>query len=354
MRQRLNINFLTGDLTRFGVTAAAMVDTAISISHSRLASYINIGEKAQLLRDGETLNRVSRAIRGLPLQQASSIGDYYGALSLNRQGPSAFPESNKILMEVANRGPQLFRAKARVALGTNFRISGDSDASMSALREVAETAGGQPGCLHPMYLAQLQWVIMRMAECNHGAAIDRLQAMRPLAISLGVEYPSVLPVYYNNLAHVLIETGRLSEAAPLCAALAKSPFLPAYPELRGTLKMFAAKSRAGSRSVCVIGEPLPENRFALPHAEPRILPATGRFAEKTRKARVIRLSAWKAKRDKQLPQPRIALTTEQIRTMSTQQKQATILKLILEDDITDQELDQILEVVRTNLVPSRR
>jgi tetratricopeptide (TPR) repeat protein len=101
-----------------------------------------LGEWAQSVRSAEALSLASQKILSLPLGEAAdSIGRYYRALCLNRQGQQAFAEANEILIDVADHAPMLFRAKACVAVATSLYIGGDYKAALEIYAEAARMVG---------------------------------------------------------------------------------------------------------------------------------------------------------------------------------------------------------------------
>jgi hypothetical protein len=232
------------------LTAAALVDAARSNSHRRLAEAIQLGEFAQSVRSTDGLSCAARNILNLPLgRAANSIGRYYRALSLNRQGPHAFPEANEILVDVADHGPPLFRSKAGVALATNLRNAGDSKAAPEIYAEAGQIAGAcEHGKLHPVFLAALQCSLMKYDEGDYRGALADLERLELLALRVGLEQPALLHNYYNSLAAFLTANGRAEEASRLCDTLLTSPYRDAYPEWKRTCADIALRTRPRSRS----------------------------------------------------------------------------------------------------------
>src|SRR5580704_754441 len=123
---------------------AVFVNAAIS-NREELTNLIQLGEGAQSLRSAQGLMRAGQRILDIALgSDFRWIGEYYCALALNRLGPQAFPESNRVLEEVADHGPTLYRGKARAALATNCYYSGDYDTASELYRDAAKIAASQP------------------------------------------------------------------------------------------------------------------------------------------------------------------------------------------------------------------
>jgi hypothetical protein len=247
------------------ISAVALADAAISSSHRRLAESIHLGETAQAVRSAEGLYRASQNILGLPLGKvADCIGRYYQALFLNRQGPAALAEADKILTDVADHGPLLFRSKACVAMATNRRFAGDDKAALEIYAEAARIAEHcEHGTLHPLFWAAFQSAVIKNDEGDHRGALADIEKLEPLARQIGLELPAVLHVYCNNLAAALIANGRGEEASRFSRMLLTSPFRTAFPEWRRTCADIAKGTQPSSRSLVLITEPFTGEPEAL-------------------------------------------------------------------------------------------
>jgi tetratricopeptide (TPR) repeat protein len=241
------------------LSAAAFINAERSRSHELMARYIEIGEQAQAARNGPVLAQVSREILSLNLlDEAESVGMYYAALSLNRRGPAAYPQANRLLREVADHGPQIFRAKARVALGTNLSILGDTKGGLSLYAEAGRVANRcQHGTLRPLFHVQIQRAHIMGAEGNHQGAVACLRSLSGLAHAVGTSTPALLHQYYNNLAWELVSNGEVEEARSLSRVLADSPFLPVYPEYKKTLAALEDSAERGQRPFVWVGNSEP-------------------------------------------------------------------------------------------------
>jgi hypothetical protein len=373
MKQEINRNFFISGLTGFELRrykpgavkivpplAAALIDKTISAGRRQLASFIELGETAQALRNADALMRAGQGILNLPLpEEASAIGNYYVALSLNRRVPAAYPEANKILIDVADHGPTLFRAKALAALGANSNVTGDRATARSVQADafrIARDCG--PGGTHPICCIQIQSAATRSDEGDYKSALSMLEKLSPYIHSLGKEYMPLVHAYCNNLAVALADNGRNVEAQSLSKMLLASPFLDLHPEWQRTCADLATRVQQESPVAFALGAPsadpdppssvqsnvlmLPSNKDAV--VFPAARPST---ASPARRAKVLHLSAWKKRNQPKPanPPPRLKIFREQIPLLTTQQKQAAILRLILSDDITDLQLNRVLESV---------
>jgi hypothetical protein len=369
-------SFLIDDLAKFDrrpplwgvssiipkITAAASASAAALATQQRLAEYIRIGEKAQGLRHEETLRRTGLAIQALSgVKHAQTIGSYYVALSLNRRGPGSYPEANKILLKVADNGATIFRAKARVALSTNSMLMGDHRSTLELDAEaVALASECKTGALHPVFFAEFHRAFIEATVGDHRQALADFESLMPLARLLASEYPATLAIYYNSLALELAENGRLAEANLLSGKLQTGPLVTAYPEFRRTHDDIAKRMRGASRSsvAVTVGEPLlpcPENVVTLPvSGQSAMLPQERSSApSKCKRAKVLDFSAWKAKMNSEgngKDTVRPTITRQQIAELTIQQKQALLLKFVLCDDVTDEELERLIRTaVNTQL-----
>jgi hypothetical protein len=340
--------------------AAPLIDKTLSAGRRQLASCIRLGETAQSLRNADALMRAGQGILDLSLStEISAIGNFYIALSLNRARAAAYPEANRILIDVADHAPALFRAKALVAIGANSFINGDLATAVSiqadALRIAIDCGSGG---VHPMCCIEIQFALTKSAEGDYKSALSILEKLSPYIHSLSQEYLPLVHFYYNNLAVALSENGRNAEARSVSKALQASPYLDSYPEWQRTCADLAVRVQPEPALVLSLGAPsadpapassiqsnvlmLPANKDAA--VSPAARPST---ASPVRRAKVLHLNAWKKKNQPKLvnPPPRLKIFREQIPLLTTQQKQAAILRLILSDDITDLQLNRVLESV---------
>jgi tetratricopeptide (TPR) repeat protein len=272
MRQRLESSRFTKDLPgsnprqfnggalrgapEFSV-AAAVATGAVSLGHQRLTELVAEGEKAQSLRNSEGLARTSRHILALPLGDGAFwIGKYFEALAVNRRGRHASSEANRVLTGVADHGPEPFRAKACVVIGSNLYDSGDNKAALELYGDALRIAqGSERGDIQLFLIIRSQIAVIDYAEGNHSNALARLQELWPTAMQVGGECAPLLHQYYNNLAVALATTDRVNEALPLCKILEGSPFSAAFPEFGETCSDLRLKTRSRSSSVVAISAP---------------------------------------------------------------------------------------------------
>jgi hypothetical protein len=241
------------------LAAASAIEAERSACRRYLAASIRAGEKAQTVRDRETLERVAEAFRRLPLNSGGqSVGDYYFGLSLCRRGPEYFGQANSFFCGVADSGPAAFRGKALVALATNLVIAGDTKAGLSIHNDavrIAESCGDRALALPVAFHAGMSRVFVSIRDGDHHGALIELERLLPIAGAIGQEYPALLHHYQNNLAGSLAAAGRLEEARHVAGWLSQSPYLDLYPESRRTCEEIGSRTRKPSGDKIFIGGP---------------------------------------------------------------------------------------------------
>jgi hypothetical protein len=241
------------------LAAASATEAARSAYRRHLAASIRAGERAQTLRDRETLERVATAIRSFPLDPAAEpVGDYYFGLSLCRRGAGHREEANRFFSVVIDRGPVPFQAKALVAIGSNLAISGDVKASLSIHEEasrIAESCGDGALLLPVAFHVGMNRAFVRSKDGDRHGALAELERLLPVAHTIGLDFPALLHHFQNNLASELVALGRLEEARQVAGWLSRSPYLDLYPESRRTCEEIESKTRKPSRNIVFIGEP---------------------------------------------------------------------------------------------------
>ena len=235
---------------------------SLSASIRLLSRLIDLGEIAHARRDADALDAIATAILNLPLGGlGESIAAYYRALSLCRRGAGSWDEAKDVLCEVDGRAPVLFQAKALATRAVSvIAWEGDAQGGLALHREaarLAEACGAAGAALH--LLAANSRVFLACAEGLHQAALEEVERLRPLAVSVAAESPHLFKIYQNNLAALLVDTGRLEEARAVADALRKSSLIGAYPEWGRTCASVDDATREATKIIVVIGQP-----FAAP------------------------------------------------------------------------------------------
>jgi len=340
------------------ITAALLNDIRMSAARDQLLKYVTLGERAHGFRDADALMRIGQGILSLPLgAKASSIGLYYTALSVNRRGLQAYPLANSLLEEVAETGPDVFRSKAMIALATNLNVAGNRDSAVSVFVDAAKalrTCGY--GGLHSACILEIQQAFFHYADGDHRSALAILRKLSPALELISPQYPALLHVYYNNLAVQLCKTGEIEEARSFYSILSTSPYRRCYPEWATTIAELEASHRRPTRTImCLAPSPARSNvsPFFL-RCEPKELTKfdkfKARFWPKPRKGRLLQFESQQQRKDRfeRIRQARAlmrpAITPEEAYYMTMSQKQAFALRYVLNDDITEGELDEVIKI----------
>jgi len=236
---------------------------SLSASIRLLSRLIDLGEIAHARRDAEALDAIATAMLNLPLGGlGESIAAYYRALSLCRRGAGSWDEAKDVLCEVDGRAPVLFQAKALATRAVSvIAWEGDTQDGLALHREAARLAEscGWAGAAILLHAGNSR-VFLACSEGMHKHALDEIERLRPLAVSIAAECPHVFGIYQNNLAALLVNNGRIDEARAVADALRKSSLIDAYPEWGRTCASVDDTTREASKIIVVIGEP-----FAAPN-----------------------------------------------------------------------------------------
>lgn len=318
---------------------------------SRLAAnLLGIAEHAYALRQFDVVDSVSHALLKAPLpSRYQNIGLFYKALSMNRGGRGNPDRARAIFERVGDEGTPLYRAKAMLALGTSSARTDDRTA-LSFYREAVRILSCENifDPLTTVYVSQMT-AIARAKDGDHVGAVADLERLLPFARATVPLQPFVYHNHLNSLAFELGEVGRLEEARSVSQAVVASPFALVYPEWRATLDDIESKTNRRLRSVVAVSQVPSEGRdspgqlISWPGDSERRGNSTSPCANNS--ARIVNLHDWKKKLEKKSngnTQKRPSL--EQIRSMTLEEKQATITRYVYGDQVTDEMLDSILQV----------
>jgi len=235
----------------------AFIKASVNESRLRLARYAHLGELGWSVRSGPAMQAAAGAIRDLPLGKVSeTIGDFYVAQALNRRGPDAYADSNKILEHVVDYGPLVYRTKALAAIATNTRIKSGIAAARPIYAEAARLSARCEDNLQPTFSLAFQSAAIKHIEGDHSGAAAHFREIEPLARELARTYPAFWPNYCNNMAVTLMANGKLDEAECYIRVIRHSPFAKAYPEWGRTCQEFdALRAMKPSGSVAVLELP---------------------------------------------------------------------------------------------------
>ena len=204
---------------------------------------IGIGEQAHAEGDVERLKYVGGAL--LRLSEGGLYSDasaFYTALALNRSQASR-AQAEAVFEGIASTGSPLYRAKALLALGTNYISLRADEKSAQAYYTDAERVNPDDSLV--LFMARFQRAVLASLAGAHRRALTEFEALRPLAESAARRHSFYGAAYGNSLAVVLVGVGSYSEAERLARAAASSPY--ARPEFQQTLGDIAARREANAR-----------------------------------------------------------------------------------------------------------
>lgn len=206
---------------------------------------IKIAENAHAFREFDKVREVGELLSNLPLKEYQSIGHFYIALSMCRNGLGDMEKALVSLEKLADVLPMRYRAKAMLLLAA---INGAKRNPEQELYFFTESLK-----INPFNVQALRGIaVLKAKEGYHPRALKELEQLYPLARFAS---PRIYFDYMNSLAVELSEAGRLEEASNVSGLVVASPFAPRYPEYRETYSEI--NQRLPRRSMVRIGLPEP-------------------------------------------------------------------------------------------------
>jgi hypothetical protein len=332
------------------------------------ARLVSAADEAYSIRRLDLVNSAGELLLHLPLsRRLESIGHYYIALALNRGGLGDTVGASRLFERVAENASLRYRAKALLAMGTNFVMAGDERTAVSLYHEAMRIAI-RDDAFDPVSFcgaAQMTAVIKGMNGDHRGAIVD-LERSFPLARVAGSLRPHTYYAYLNALSVELAEAGSLEQARRASEIALTSPFSPAYPEWQETFDEITLKQRSASRSMVAVSgfirEPAEDpHRGRETQTSPQQLDKTQKLVSLTARqpaagaeigydraqgsqARVLDFQLWK-RRVEPSPAQLSALSSKERMEMTTGEKLIRLMDLISQDDTDDETIDVILEAV---------
>ena len=284
---------------------------------------VHEAEVAQAFRHIERLEELGSILSNFPLKEYRLIGQYYLGWSAYRKGES----SRKTFEQIVEQS-KTYKATALIDLAN---IDFDRGDFVSAFKNCIE-ATKRADSLSTVLKAVRSVTILKSLEGNHQQALKDLEEIYPL-----IKYasPIVRYQYLNSYAVELGEVGRIEEALKVCQITLASPYAIAYPEWRETEQDLALRGYR-SRSLVRVIQSFPRNLAYLPEREPSEPSATPVLSVES--APVVSLKEWKEQ--KMVKEPN---GDDEIKT--TSDRLVAILKLV-DEDLTDADLDKVIELLR--------
>jgi tetratricopeptide (TPR) repeat protein len=220
--------------------------------YSELAGrLIRSAEHAYSLRDTDALEEAGLLLTSLPIDRARQIGLYYHGLTAKRRGQIA--EAYALFLQVADKAPMAYRARAIQSLGMIHQDSGQLDDALrfqlEALRAASSKDGRDPLTI---LMAHLEISHAQSDKGDHKGALEILEDLSPLVRIVARNHPLYFYGYHNELSIELAELGRLEEAEAALAIALGSPYAPAYPEWSETRDEIEAIRAAATPSIVAV------------------------------------------------------------------------------------------------------
>ena len=304
----------------------------ISGFHELGQSLVRQAEVAQSLRQVDRVEEIALVLSNLPLKEHRLIGNYYQAW-LQRREYNARQVFESVLEQ-----SKTYKAKALISLAASESYTGNYETELSYFTQALKVTD------NPSLIVESSRAIavVKAKEGNHDKAIKDLERMYPLVKHSA---PNFYYQYLNSFSVELAEVGRIEEAANISRIVLASPFVFAYPEWRETGAEIALRGYKSRSSVPVIQSFLApkkaQNVLRLPERE---RPESTRRSPFFQPSNVTSLEDWK---NKMVKEPNGENGDEiNIDEMSDKDILFEIMNLTSEDDITREQLKEILDAVR--------
>jgi hypothetical protein len=311
------------------------------------AKLVSIAERAYAHRQFEVVGAVSKALFEMPLpRQCQNIPLFYEALSINRGGIGISDQARPIFERVCEDGNSLYRAKGMLALGTMAK----DGTALSYYKEVMRILSSE-SIFDPLTAVRTSKLVAvaRAEEGDHKGAVADLEKLEPLVRAAAAIEPGDYYDHLNSLAVELGEVGRIEDALRISQVVVASPLAAVYPEWHETLDEIESKTQRSSLSVVAVSQaPTGETDstgqlISWPGESHRGVDPISPSAKDS--ARIINLGDWKKKLEKKSNgNTQKGPAVERIRSMTLEEKQATITRYVYGDEVTDEMLNSILQV----------
>lgn len=293
----------------------------------------------------EVVESISQALINLPLPEAfKQVGEYHLAMCVKRQG--RFDEAQKQLEALADNIRHRYKSRAVLSLAYMANEKGDLQSTLPLYVEASRLAGSQEfNDPSVKIVAQRTIAIIKSEDGDHEGALADLNRLFPIVRAVSRWDPSLLYDHLNSLAVELAEVNRLEEAGRAAGTAVASPYAHAYPQWRETLDEIRVKSQRASRSsvLNIQLQAAADNVVHLPCARPADNNGSPQsFSPRPQQARVINFEEWsKMFKEDDTPQQKPARLHGHQMTLS--EKQAKLLRLIYDDNVSEEFLDKLLK-----------
>lgn len=293
----------------------------------------------------EVVESISQALINLPLPLAfKQVGQYHMAICINRQG--RFEEAQKQFEVLADEIRHRYKSRAILSMAYIANEKADFQSALPLYVEASRLAGTQefkdPSV---KIVAQRTIAVIKSKYGDHEGALADLNSLFPGVRAVSRQDPYLFYEHLNSLAVELAELGRLEEAKHASKTALTSAYAHAYPQWQETFDEIALKSQRASRSSVanIQLQVVADNVVYLPCARYSAnINSPQSFGPRLKQARVINFEEWsKMSKEDDAPQQKPARPHRHQITLS--EKQAKLLRLIYDDNVTEEFLDKLLK-----------
>jgi hypothetical protein len=284
---------------------------------------IRLAETAIAFRQTEQVEEVGLMLSRLPIKEYQLIGQHYLGWSVVRRGGDA-----RSIIENVIENSKTYKAKGLMSLAASEVSRQDYGSAFKLCQEVTRWTDN-PSLL---LTASRSIAFLKSLDGHHKRALNDLEKLAPLARYAN---PVAYYNYLNSFAVELLEAGRINEARNISNIVLASPLAFAYPEWRETSQEITLRGYRPSRSFAWLSQAVPYNVLPLPERSNVVTEST------QQPARVLNYTDWKKKMVKE-PNGEDQIDPKK---MTEKEKLFKIIELSSSDDITEDQLDKILDAV---------
>lgn len=307
---------------------------AFNLIQERAGKLIRAAEFAYGRRDLTSMEAISLDLLNSPIEQGQNAGLYYLAIAAKWHG--RLIEAQVMLDKVRGQ----YQARAIQALGAMEFEAGRFDEAGRLHKESIIAA--KDNDVFVTTVAQAQISAIRSMYGDHRQAFNDLYDLWPMMQILIKPYPYLYSALHNEIACEFLELGRIEEAAHASSIALASPFAVAYPEWRETNMEIARRGYRASRSVvAVVGMPASEPENVV-HLDAWPIDRAAQEPPSDGLARVRDFEEWKTEMAKGQKKE----SGESLTDYDELKKRTEIYKLISDTDLTQSQLDRLLNLLR--------
>jgi tetratricopeptide (TPR) repeat protein len=214
------------------------LSSAVEIERGELYQLVQSAETSYYLRDIHSQREIGLLLQSF-VYPFNQVGKYYESIYLYRTGQ--YDKARELLESVVESAPSRYRSKALLSLSTVEQSVGHFEESLRLRLQAAPSSD-------PLTLIEAQQgiAILRSVEGDHRAAVRDLERLMPLAHIIGKYGHPAYFNFLNNYAVGLSKSGRIEEAEQVVTVVAASPLVNRYPEWQETLAEIISKRKSRS------------------------------------------------------------------------------------------------------------